>query len=86
MSVVSCMFIFKQRGKFRPRLTELVQTNSKEEVKSASIKAFKALPDISAAISALTVLKAVGPATASGTNRFTLFYVLTIRSCHTDLD
>lgn len=58
--------VFKQRGKFRPRLTELVQANSEEDVKSASIKAFKALPDIPAAIQALTVLKAVGPATASG--------------------
>lgn len=34
-------------------------------VKSASQKAFQSLPDISKAISELTVLKGVGPATAS---------------------
>lgn len=34
-------------------------------VKSASQKAFENLPDISKAISELTVLKGVGPATAS---------------------
>lgn len=34
-------------------------------VRSASEKAFQSLPDISKAISALTVLKGVGPATAS---------------------
>ena len=44
----------------------MVATNSEEEVKDASLEAFQALPDISAAIQALTVLKAIGPATASG--------------------
>ena len=34
-------------------------------VKSASEKAFKSLPDISKAVNELTVLKGVGPATAS---------------------
>lgn len=34
-------------------------------VRSASEKAFQSLPDISKAISELTVLKGVGPATAS---------------------
>ncbi|CAH1795666.1 unnamed protein product [Owenia fusiformis] len=53
------------RGKFRPRLTELVQANKPEEVIAASKKAFKKLPNISEAIKALIVLKAVGPATAS---------------------
>ncbi|XP_052262992.1 uncharacterized protein LOC127866488 isoform X2 [Dreissena polymorpha] len=53
------------RGKFRPRLTEMVASNSEDEVVAASTKAFKALPNISAAIQALSVLKAVGPATAS---------------------
>lgn len=71
-----CSCIIFQRGKFRPRLTELVQTNSEEDVKAASTKAFKALPDISAAISALTVLRAVGPATASGNYIFLLGCVI----------
>lgn len=34
-------------------------------VRSASQKAFQSLPDISTAVSELTVLKGVGPATAS---------------------
>lgn len=34
-------------------------------VESASMKAFQSLPDVSKAISELTVLKGVGPATAS---------------------
>lgn len=62
-----------QRGKFRPRLTEMVKTNSEKEVKDASTKAFQSLPDISAAIQALSVLKAVGPATASGGYIFCTF-------------
>ncbi|CAH3021343.1 unnamed protein product [Porites evermanni] len=53
------------RGKFRPRLTQLVQTNDSETVKEVTSKAFKCLPDIKQAISELTKLKAVGPATAS---------------------
>lgn len=53
------------RGKFRPRLQEMVQTNSPELVESSSKKAFKKLPNVAAAIKELTVLKAVGPATAS---------------------
>lgn len=53
------------RGKFRPRLTEMVQTNSPQIVLDASQSAFDLLPDVEQAIKALTVLKAVGPATAS---------------------
>ena len=65
MSYIEFLMIF-QRGKFRPRLTELVQTNTDKEVIDASTEAFQKLPDVSAAIQALTVLKAIGPATASG--------------------
>ncbi|OWF45482.1 hypothetical protein KP79_PYT06269 [Mizuhopecten yessoensis] len=53
------------RGKFRPRLEQMVQSNSEEDVKAASLKGFKELPNLSNAIKALTVLKAIGPATAS---------------------
>lgn len=53
------------RGKFRPRLTEMVQTNSPDLVEGSSKKAFKKLPNVGAAIKELIVLKAVGPATAS---------------------
>uniref|UniRef100_A0A452H6D7 Uncharacterized protein n=2 Tax=Gopherus agassizii TaxID=38772 RepID=A0A452H6D7_9SAUR len=53
------------RGKFRPRLQQLVATNSSETVESCTRKAFQLLPDVTAAITELSQLKAVGPATAS---------------------
>lgn len=53
------------RGKFRPRLLGFVSSLDEELVKSASQKAFLSLPDVSKAVSELTVLKGVGPATAS---------------------
>ncbi|KAL9244118.1 hypothetical protein vseg_017926 [Gypsophila vaccaria] len=54
------------RGKFRPRLLGYVADLDEELVKSASQKAFLSLPaDLSKAVSELTVLKGVGPATAS---------------------
>ncbi|XWS14833.1 hypothetical protein CRYUN_Cryun35bG0042500 [Craigia yunnanensis] len=53
------------RGKWRPRLLDSVSSLDDSSVKSASIKAFQSLPDISKAVSELTVLKGVGPATAS---------------------
>ena len=59
-------FLHLQRGKFRPRLEQMVQTNSKEDVLKFSEEAFKHLPDLSKAIKSLVRLKAVGPATASG--------------------
>ncbi|GKV20017.1 hypothetical protein SLEP1_g30197 [Rubroshorea leprosula] len=53
------------RGKWRPRLLNFVSSLDDSVVKSASQKAFGSLPDVSKAVSALTVLKGVGPATAS---------------------
>nr|XP_043636846.1 uncharacterized protein LOC122607847 isoform X2 [Erigeron canadensis] len=53
------------RGKWRPRLLDFVSSLDEDTVISASQKAFKALPDVSKAISELTILKGVGPATAS---------------------
>ncbi|XP_068340887.1 uncharacterized protein [Pyrus communis] len=53
------------RGKWRPRLLDFVSSLDDSVVKSASERAFRSLPDISKAISELTVLKGVGPATAS---------------------
>ena len=55
-----------QRGKFRPRLTEMVKQNSREEVELVTRKGLASLPDLSRAMTQLTKLKAVGPATASG--------------------
>lgn len=57
---------FLQRGKFRPRLQQLVASNSAETVEKCSRKAFSLLPDVQAAIAELSSLKGVGPATASG--------------------
>ncbi|CAH8310958.1 unnamed protein product [Eruca vesicaria subsp. sativa] len=53
------------RGKWRPRLLDFVSSLEDSVVKSASEKAFKALPNISNAVKELTILKGVGPATAS---------------------
>lgn len=55
-----------QRGKFRPRLQQLVASNSEDAVEKCSRKAFSCLPDVKAAIAELSSLKGVGPATASG--------------------
>ncbi|XP_048722191.2 uncharacterized protein LOC125643513 isoform X1 [Caretta caretta] len=57
--------LHEQRGKFRPRLQQLVATNSSETVEICTRKAFQLLPDVAAAITELSQLKAVGPATAS---------------------
>ncbi|PIA27173.1 hypothetical protein AQUCO_08300105v1 [Aquilegia coerulea] len=53
------------RGKWRPRLLDFVSSLDENLVKTSSQKAFQTLPDVSKAISELTVLKGVGPATAS---------------------
>ncbi|XP_029977720.1 uncharacterized protein LOC115410278 isoform X2 [Sphaeramia orbicularis] len=53
------------RGKFRPRLQQLVASNSEDTVEKCSRKAFSLLPDVQAAIIELSSLKGVGPATAS---------------------
>ncbi|KAL5707189.1 hypothetical protein ACHQM5_025270 [Ranunculus cassubicifolius] len=55
------------RGKWRPRLLDFVTNLDESAVKSASEKAFRAVTeeDVGKAIEELTVLKGVGPATAS---------------------
>ncbi|XP_038592258.1 uncharacterized protein zgc:112496 [Micropterus salmoides] len=53
------------RGKFRPRLQQLVASNSEDTVEKCSRKAFSLLPDVQAAIAELSTMKGVGPATAS---------------------
>ncbi|KAJ0087582.1 hypothetical protein Patl1_08776 [Pistacia atlantica] len=53
------------RGKWRPRLLHFVSSLDESSVQSASRKAFESLPDLTKAVSELTVLKGVGPATAS---------------------
>lgn len=46
-------------------MLDFVSSLDEELVKSASQKAFESLPDLSKAVSELSVLKGVGPATAS---------------------
>ena len=59
-----------QRGKFRPRLTELIQQNTADTVREITEKAFSLMPSIEKAVQCLTQLKAVGPATASGEQNY----------------
>lgn len=54
------------RGKNRARILDLVRINTETAVMQTSKKAFRKLPNLNGAISALTTLKGVGPATASG--------------------
>ncbi|KAJ6657538.1 hypothetical protein lerEdw1_002251 [Lerista edwardsae] len=53
------------RGRFRPRLQQLVSTNTSEMVEQCTKMAFQLLPNVEASIAELSKLKAVGPATAS---------------------
>lgn len=46
-------------------MLDFVSSLDEASVNSASSKAFQSLPDVSKAVSELTVLKGVGPATAS---------------------
>ena len=58
-----------QRGVFRPRLKDLIQMNTPRVVIQESKKAFRAIfkrNDLEAAMGALSNLKGVGPAMASG--------------------
>ena len=60
-----------QRGKFRPRLVGLAESNSPEEVASSTRKAFQHVEQtqLKQAIDMLSKLKGLGPATASGTSQ-----------------
>ncbi|XP_031564028.1 uncharacterized protein LOC116299507 [Actinia tenebrosa] len=53
------------RGKFRPRLVDLIKSNSPETISENTRMAFKLLPNIEKSIKKLSELKGVGPATAS---------------------
>ncbi|KAL1917084.1 uncharacterized protein VTP21DRAFT_5282 [Calcarisporiella thermophila] len=53
------------RGKFRPRLMQLVSSNEPATVIAVTKASNQKLPDIETAIHELTALKGVGPATAS---------------------
>ncbi|XP_021951235.1 uncharacterized protein LOC110848348 isoform X2 [Folsomia candida] len=66
--LVTCMRWKLARGKFRPKLKELVTMNSPRVVENETKKAFRALfkkDDLAAAIQYMCNLKGVGPSTAS---------------------
>lgn len=67
--LVQCMKWKLARGKFIPRIKDLVQMNTPRLCITETKKAFRALlkkDDLSSAIQALCNLKGVGPAMASG--------------------
>ncbi|KAL5988308.1 hypothetical protein ACLOJK_036071 [Asimina triloba] len=53
------------RGKWRPRLLDFISSLDETQVKSTSERAFQSLPDLAKAVTELSTLKGVGPATAS---------------------
>ncbi|XP_006005583.1 uncharacterized protein ZGC:112496 isoform X2 [Latimeria chalumnae] len=63
--VVKLMEWKLMRGKFRPRLQQMVASNPSSTVEACTRRAFQLLPDVTAAITELSKLKALGPATAS---------------------
>lgn len=72
-----CIFIF-QRGKFRPRLTELVKGNTPKTVEDITRTGISLLPKLGAAIQHVMILNGVGPATASGK----LIFIDTLLTCN----
>lgn len=59
-------YIFSlQRGKFYPQLSYLIKVNTPRAVMQETKKAFRKLPNIESAMTALSNLKGVGTATAS---------------------
>lgn len=55
-----------QRGKFYPQLNYLVKVNTPRAVMAETKKAFRKLPNLEQAITALSNLKGVGTTMASG--------------------
>lgn len=61
--------VLSSRGKFRPRLKQLISSNSSDEVQQTTTEAFSkpltSVEQILGAVKQLSVLKGVGPATAT---------------------
>jgi hypothetical protein len=58
-----------QRGQFRPALQQMVAAHTDATVQAATSAALAALPDLAAALKAVTVLRGVGPALGSAVLR-----------------
>ncbi len=75
------IYLKLQRGQFRPRLKDLVQMNTPRVVMQETKKAFRQISkknDLESAVQALSNLKGVGPAMASGTHE--LVFILAAAS------
>lgn len=64
--LVQCMKWKQIRGKFYPQLSYLVKVNTPRAVMAETKKAFRKLPNLEQAITALSNLKGVGTTMASG--------------------
>lgn len=65
MELSPFFFLLLQRGKFYPQLSYLVKVNTPRAVMAETKKAFKKLPNLEQAITALSNLKGVGTTMAS---------------------
>lgn len=68
LSITSNSLLIKfiwQRGKFYPQLSYLIKVNTPRAVMQETKKAFRKLPNLEAAITALSNLKGVGTTMAS---------------------
>ena len=68
LDLSSCFIVYFrfQRGKFYPQVNYLVKVNTPRAVLNETKKAFKKLPNLEQAITALSNLKGVGTTMASG--------------------
>lgn len=67
-----------QRGKFYPQLSYLVKVNTPRAVMMETKKAFRKLPNLEQAITALSNLKGVGTTMASGKNIMKIKHFATV--------
>jgi len=63
-----------QRGKTFPQLNYLIKVNTPRAVMAETKKAFKKLPNLGLALTALSNLKGVGTTMASGIHKYFLIF------------
>lgn len=78
--VIICYDLF-QRGKFYPQLSYLVKVNTPRAVMMETKKAFRKLPNLEQAITALSNLKGVGTTMASGEKLFVSHFLFVCYCC-----
>lgn len=72
--IINCYYFLLQRGKTFPQLNYLIKVNTPRAVMAETKKAFKKLPNLGLAITALSNLKGVGTTMASGIFIYILNY------------